>query len=137
MVSKEKRATLARIGAVQLIISFFIAIALLSYHKKGNSAAKNTAVTVDQIKNIELRRVTGDAAEAVKEVTVAGSLWEKQPAIVYIVRRPGCPLWYVTLLCSAVMRNICSITSVISSSCMYHHFSLASGLITSAACCAS
>jgi hypothetical protein len=80
---------------------FFRRYCVALFHK-GNAAAKNTAVTVDQIKNIELRRVTGDAAEAVKEVTVAGSLWEKQPAIVYIVRRPGCPLWCVTLLCAAL-----------------------------------
>jgi hypothetical protein len=96
MVSKEKRATLLRIGAVQLLISFFVVIALVVHHQGNSSSsakASNTPVSLDQIRDIELRRVTGDAPEAVKDITVAKSLWAKQPAIVYVVRRPGCPLW--------------------------------------------
>lgn len=65
--------------------------------RQGNSGSTSAIpVTLAAIKDIALQRMTisGDTQlEATAgEPQAAATLWKDQPAIVYVVRRPGCPL---------------------------------------------
>lgn len=66
---------------------------------QGNKAGKEASqpVTVEKIKDIGLQRMTvetstGSATSTTGELFPASDLWKDQPAIVFVVRRPGCPL---------------------------------------------
>ncbi|CAN0374720.1 unnamed protein product, partial [Ascophyllum nodosum] len=66
----------------------------------GNSSGKGTGnsepVTTEMIKDILLQRVTVINTEPQEtkfdDRFPAGDVWKDQPAIVFVVRRPGCPL---------------------------------------------
>lgn len=67
---------------------------------KGNSPAKAAGnsgpVTTALIKDIRLQRMTitdtNTASATTGEAFPAEDLWKDQPAVVFVVRRPGCPL---------------------------------------------
>lgn len=66
---------------------------------QGNAStttANTGPVTTDMIKEIGLQRMTvpdtTQPTATTGESFPAGDLWKDQPAIVFVVRRPGCPL---------------------------------------------
>ncbi|CAM9417897.1 unnamed protein product [Scytosiphon promiscuus] len=63
----------------------------------GNNAGKEASqpVTVEKIKDVGLQRMTVETTTSsaiTGESFAASDLWKDQPAIIFVVRRPGCPL---------------------------------------------
>lgn len=71
---------------------------LLPRFVQGNTSAKAASepVTTEKIKDIGLQRMTVTGTDTpvatAGESFPAGDLWKDQPAIVFVVRRPGCAL---------------------------------------------
>ncbi|KAG5176576.1 peroxiredoxin-like protein [Tribonema minus] len=65
----------------------------------GNSSSAEPApVTLDMIKGIQLKPI-GHSVDG--GTVIASSLWAEQPAIVFVVRRPGC------VLCREEAKDLC------------------------------
>lgn len=61
---------------------------------QGNTVGKAAGpVTLDTLKDIQLQRMdTSTETATAGESFAASDLWREQPAVVFVVRRPGCAL---------------------------------------------